>query len=425
METKNRVFEVFINEDKKDQGVRAFSLVNMPAIEVNWVTLSKEHELKFSVQNEKQRILTGPFLIPEQKIVRSDSEGLYHIFYSKETVKKIAEKFFKDVNIQNSTHEHSVLLANNTIIESWIIEDSIKDKSAHLGYNLPVGTWMISVKVDNEDYWNQEVMQGKVKGFSLEGRFDVDLVKQSKEQKIIKQGMIEYNVEYPLLAGGFVNVAEDLSISGQDDKGNTYVVFPDGEYQLQNGFIVIVFNGKVAHVETSAAPKMEEVLTFSKHSKDKNKNKKMTKTVKKESVYNRLLSALKAFNLSKEEIKLATEVSLEDGTMLTLDDAMRANVVDVDGAVIGYVEFFPAGEATEEEVMVEEQALESVNALVDANTELEKEVVALKKELVSLKSAKTKKVELESVKDKNTFVNAGETGKMSMGAYLSKLHTSK
>jgi hypothetical protein len=73
-------------------------------------------------------------------------------------------------NQNNATYEHDQKLKGLSVVESWIIEDPKHDKSVKYGFSLPVGTWMISMKVNNEDVW-KKVKDGSVKGFSIEGYF--------------------------------------------------------------------------------------------------------------------------------------------------------------------------------------------------------------------------------------------------------------
>jgi len=82
--------------------------------------------------------------------------------------------------------EHNVKLNGLSVVESWIIEDDVQDKSRKYGLSLPVGTWMVSMKVNNEDVWQNYVKSGKVKGFSIEGYF-VDKVNLKSELSTIEE----------------------------------------------------------------------------------------------------------------------------------------------------------------------------------------------------------------------------------------------
>jgi hypothetical protein len=161
-------YEIIFNPEEKE-GVFAISLVENPAIEVDFIALSKEI-LQLKTIDEEKRILMGAVLIPDKVIPRDG----YNIVFSKETIKLSQEFFFKRNNNKNSTIEHDAnqFVDGFTVIESWIKEDNEKDKSNLYGYDLPVGTWFAMAKVDNDDAW-QKVKNGEVKGFSIDGYFDV------------------------------------------------------------------------------------------------------------------------------------------------------------------------------------------------------------------------------------------------------------
>jgi hypothetical protein len=165
------IIELILNEESIEAGVQAISIVQNPAIESNFIALSKEHELKFAKVDEEKRILLGPALIPNKTIYRKDGEREYYVYFSNDTIRKASQLFLKNGSQGKSTLEHQMKLTGLTVVESWIVDDTEKDKSAFYGLNMPVGTWMTSVKVDNDEIWNDYVKSGKVKGFSIEGYF--------------------------------------------------------------------------------------------------------------------------------------------------------------------------------------------------------------------------------------------------------------
>ena len=128
----------------------------------------------------------GALLIPNKPIYRNGDEGEYYIYFSKDTVCKASQMFLQNGNQSNSTLEHSKALNGLTLVESWIVEDEVQDKSRHYGLNVPVGTWMGAVKVNNSKIWEQYVKTKKVKGFSIEGYF-ADKMEQTK--KVDKEDM--------------------------------------------------------------------------------------------------------------------------------------------------------------------------------------------------------------------------------------------
>ena len=123
----------------------------------------------------------GPALIPNKKIYRRSGEEEYYIFFSDDTVRKAAELFLSKGKQNNSTLEHEIELNGMSVVESWIIEDKEKDKSNLYGFDLPLGTWMVSMKVNNDEVWSSYVKTGKVKGFSIEGHF-ADTMERPQEQ---------------------------------------------------------------------------------------------------------------------------------------------------------------------------------------------------------------------------------------------------
>jgi hypothetical protein len=186
------LIELIIDEKDDLSGVEAISVVENPAIESNFVALKTE-EIKLAQVDTEKRILMGAVLIPEKPIYRKNGEDEYYIYFSKDTVNKASQLFFKNGNQNNWTLEHGKEIKGLTVVESWIVEDVAKDKSAIYNLSVPVGSWMACVKVENDEIWNDYVKTGKVKGLSLEGYFadkletKKELSKQNKKDEIINQ----------------------------------------------------------------------------------------------------------------------------------------------------------------------------------------------------------------------------------------------
>ena len=130
------------------------------------------YKMSFQFADEDQRIIIGPAMIPQQLIARRDALGnIFHVYFTKETIKKIAEKFLRENKHNNTDVNHDDdITVNNTLLESWIVEDTEYDKSAKYGYNVPEGTWMVSYKINDEETW-QKIKEGALKGFSVAGNF--------------------------------------------------------------------------------------------------------------------------------------------------------------------------------------------------------------------------------------------------------------
>ena len=122
--------------------------------------------------DEDKKIVTGPLMIPNKMILRRDDDGKpYYIFFNKETIRKMAEKFLRTNKHNNTDIQHDNKVTNdNTLLESWISEDKMYDKAYKMGFALPMGTWFVSYKINNNDTWEQ-IKEGKLKGFSLAGPF--------------------------------------------------------------------------------------------------------------------------------------------------------------------------------------------------------------------------------------------------------------
>ena len=176
-----RIVELILDEDQEISGIEAISIVENPAIEEDFVALKNQQEIKLAEVNKEKRILMGALLIPNKPIYRRNGEDEYYIYFSKDTVLKASQLYLQKGNQNNSTLEHQHSLQGLSLVESWIIEDEVHDKSRKYDMELPIGTWMGAVKVNNQDIWNEYVKTGKVKGFSIEGYF-ADKMERPKEQ---------------------------------------------------------------------------------------------------------------------------------------------------------------------------------------------------------------------------------------------------
>tara|TARA_R100000951_G_scaffold15779_1_gene12421 strand:- start:1547 stop:2143 length:597 start_codon:yes stop_codon:yes gene_type:complete len=182
-----KIVELILDEEQEEAGIEAISIVESPAIESDFVALKAE-EVKLAEVDKEKRILLGALLIPNKPIYRTGEEGDYYIFFSKDTIAKASQMYLKNGYQKNSTLEHDKALNGLTLVESWLVDDEVQDKSRKYGLDVPVGTWMGAVKVDNEKIWQEYVKTNKVKGFSIEGYF-ADKMERPKED--IKEDLSE------------------------------------------------------------------------------------------------------------------------------------------------------------------------------------------------------------------------------------------
>ena len=171
-----RIVELVLDENSVE-GIEAISIVENPAIEEDFIALKNE---EVQLAEIDKQLLVGALLIPNKPIYRRRGEDEYYIYFSKDTIRKAAEMYLMKGNQNNSTLEHQHSLNGLTLVESWLVEDETHDKSRKYGLNVPVGTWMGVVKVNNDEVWNDYVKTGKVKGFSIEGYF-IDKMERPKE----------------------------------------------------------------------------------------------------------------------------------------------------------------------------------------------------------------------------------------------------
>ncbi|MDR2954504.1 MAG: XkdF-like putative serine protease domain-containing protein [Prevotella sp.] len=227
------VYNCIIDEYEDDgSGVYAISFVDSPATQVDFIALGKEKEVLLS-KNATKQILTGVVLKPEQLIYRNSPEiGDFYIKFPAQEIEKIAHKMMRTgVALTSTTHQHQLPLNGNYLTELWIVEDPACDKSKALGFNeLPKGTLMCSYKIEDENYWKNEVMTGNVKGFSLEGFFnqEIALAKMTKNPTNKNANMTNKKKKSSTLLGRLKNLLLDIEAVTKADattSGTPYVIF--------------------------------------------------------------------------------------------------------------------------------------------------------------------------------------------------------
>lgn len=176
-------YNLLISDDENDDTeVNFVALVDRPAIERNF--LAFKDKVMLAVEDEDQRIVSGPAMIPDMPIYRKDKEnGEFYVVFQADTIAKIAQRFFKkgyqgNINIDHSANDQ---VADSVFFESWIV-DKDKGKMPLKGFeDCPDGTWFLSAKINNNETW-EKIKSGEVRGFSVEGFFEYCLAKKKDEQ---------------------------------------------------------------------------------------------------------------------------------------------------------------------------------------------------------------------------------------------------
>lgn len=225
------VFYIKVDESlESNQGIDFISLVDYPAIESNWVALSKE--TKFSFNADKQ-LLYGAILIPDQPIYRFDKKmGEFYVVFTKEEIVKMVRKFQaqqKTINL-NYQHKNDSQIANAVVQEIWIVENP--DKSSKYVPNLPEGSAFVVAHIGDSQFWNQEVKTGNVKGFSIEGFLDMEM--KSINNKMENQKFVEAVTSSGTLKTDAESFAPGVACTLVGTDG-TEQKAPAGEYTLDNG----------------------------------------------------------------------------------------------------------------------------------------------------------------------------------------------
>ena len=183
------IIELFLDETAELNGISAISVVSEPAIMEDFITLKAE-KIKLAEIDKEQRIFMGAALVPNRPIYRKKEEREFYVYFSQSTVKQASELFLINGNQSQATVEHEYSVEGLTVVESWIVEDPDMDKSKHYGFeNIPKGTWMVSMKINNDDVW-EKAKKGEIAGYSIEGYF-IDRAKEAAPE------IIEENLEDP------------------------------------------------------------------------------------------------------------------------------------------------------------------------------------------------------------------------------------
>jgi hypothetical protein len=340
METYNVIFN-----EGENEGVYAISLVSDPAIGVQFLALAKQTELKLATVNEEQRILVGPILIPEQLIYRNQDGHEFNIKFTSETIKQVHRNFVTQGYQNNSTIEHSGKQIEDVIfIETWIKEDEVHDKSVLYGFSEQVGTMFGLMKVNNDEIWNDYVKTGKVKGFSIDGVFDMEKVNLKSEYmnvesivNAIKDGFAsvklseEVAIEEIAIAMETIKLKDGITVLEAEafEAGKPVFIVnengdkepaPIGDHELEDGrLLVIVEEGVIAEIKEAImeeeAPEVEtkEAVEMSNEELVKSIVTSMSIEVAKqiESIRTELSAQIAEVKTTQVEVKASTKAKPE------------------------------------------------------------------------------------------------------------------
>jgi len=181
--------------DESTLGVFGISLVENPATQEYFIKLSEDEkakvkekstDIKLATIDEEQRILLGLVLEPNVPIYRNQDGEEFNIVFNDTTIKTLAHSFISNGYQGNSTFEHDEMdrVEGVSFVESWMVDDPKKDKSNAYGMEYQKGSWLVAMKVNSDEVWNDYIKSGKVKGFSIDAVVKLKEVKTKKDVKM-------------------------------------------------------------------------------------------------------------------------------------------------------------------------------------------------------------------------------------------------
>lgn len=249
--------------DGDDTGMVVCSFVDEPAIESNFIAFDKQIPITLKIQDEEQRRVVGPVMIPDMLIYRRDVDNTeYYITYPADTIHKMAEKFFATMNVNSVDTDHSFELVDGVILTQAFFKNVEKGINPAGFEDLPDDTLFFEYHILNDDIW-EGVKNGTWKGFSLAGTFNVvpaEMNKQKKSHKMSKLNKVREMLQSILAQ--FERISTDkglLSFDGDElevgmsvfivDEEDNETPAPDGEYKTDEGTVYTIKDGKVEAIE--------------------------------------------------------------------------------------------------------------------------------------------------------------------------------
>ena len=297
-----------------DSETYAISMVESPAIESDFVALSKEEEKRVFLESDERHMVYGAALIPDKDIYRNNGEQEFYISFTKESIEKMSQDFMKNYRQNEVTLDHEEMANDITITESWLVEDPYKDKANALGINVPKGSWMIGMKVNQIDVW-ERVKSGELKGFSVESMISLeDFSKQNTNNMNIETNdMGFWNKMKEVLAEVFSKKEGDIEPIDMEELAANSGFTNVEEYEKEVEAVKEELGEQNAPTEPQAqeptveTPKTEEPVTEEPNVEEPKPTEEAQKAEEKPQENNKHLEEL--INSLKEEINALKEMN--------------------------------------------------------------------------------------------------------------------
>mgnify|MGYP004442530545 CR=1 FL=1 len=270
------VFDAFISNE--EDGISVISIVDHPAVETNFMLFSKDEPLKFEIQDEEQRLISGVLMLSDTPIYRRDQSGEYYIRFSKEVLKQLSIKMLSDGTFKNISFQHNGnILPQNTFSLVEIFQKDSEKKIDTLFDNVTDGSLIATFKVNNNDIWNEIKSGNRLNGFSIEVMTSIkrETIKNNKNK--LKMNISKF-IKAVLSAFGSISTdkgiitydgEEDLKVGDTvfDENGNP---LSDGDYLTEDGKTIKVVDGVVSEIvdpEAEVEPNEEKLACGGKKKK--------------------------------------------------------------------------------------------------------------------------------------------------------------
>jgi len=330
-------------KDWLDSSVFRIALVESPAIETDFIFLSKQDfPIQLSVQEEK-RMIYSPVLIPDKIIPRvTDAGDPYEIYFSGDTIEEIAKDYMlKKVTLGewNSEHDENQKLEGVDVVENWIVQNPLNDKATELGFKVPAKTWMQGTYISNDEVW-AKIKDGTYKGISVEADMNHELTQLNKSEMsntnlkldaiLTKLGEIFPSKKTELasmdVGDGVLIYAESFEEGSKVYADEAMTIPAEGSYEV---------DGKTITIEGGVLVSMTEAEDLMKDKEEMMEEEVVeeVKEVAKEDV-NALIDTLvdavaaqveAAESMKKENEEMKSELASVKETLSTLEKATNLN----------------------------------------------------------------------------------------------------
>lgn len=279
-----KLYDISIDPTDFETGLNAISLVENPAVEVDFLAFAKDESAVLQFADEERHIITGIALLADTPIYRIAPGGTgYYVRFTKDCIRQLVEKYFKFglTNSVNIEHKKDQFVDGVTMLESYIIDKERGICPSEFA-SAPDGSWVVSYKVNNLDVWSK-IKSGEVKGFSVQGLFRIIETKLemssnkpkeeiSENKNISFMSKLKDRIKSLLMQfatvktdkGDLVYNTESLEVESEvytEDENGENVPAADGEYILEDGRTIVVVEGKVTEIkEKEEAPAEPEQM---------------------------------------------------------------------------------------------------------------------------------------------------------------------